>query len=77
MILSLRVKHRLTIEEICGYFKEEYKIIIHKGDMIGYLENLIYSLESIKNILEGIFDLDPKYIDEIKEIPNLIEQIKY
>ncbi|MFX1290544.1 MAG: DEAD/DEAH box helicase [Promethearchaeota archaeon] len=77
MILNLRIKHRLTIEEICNYFSEEYKIIIHKGDMIGYLENLIYSLESIKNILEGIFDLDPQYEIEIREIPNLIEQIKY
>ncbi|MCK4382381.1 MAG: hypothetical protein KAW66_03725, partial [Candidatus Lokiarchaeota archaeon] len=77
IILNLRVEHKLTIEEICNYFVEEYKIVIHKGDMIGYLENLIYSLESIKNILEGIFDLDSKYKLEIQEIPNLIEQIKY
>ena len=45
--------------------------------MIGYLENLIYSLESIKNIIEGVFDLDSKYKAEIQEIPNLIKQIKY
>ena len=77
IILNLRVEHKLTIEEICRYFVEEYKIVIHKGDMIGYLENLIYSLESIKNILEGIFDLDSKYKLEIQEFPNLIEQIKY
>jgi len=77
MILNLRVKHRLPIEEICNYFIEEYKIVIHKGDMIGYLENLIYSLESIKNIIEGVFDLDSKYKVETQEIPNLIEQIKY
>ncbi|MFX1375942.1 MAG: DEAD/DEAH box helicase [Promethearchaeota archaeon] len=77
MILNLRTEQNLTIEEITDYFIEEYKIIIHKGDMIGYLENLIYSLESIKNILEGIFDLDPKHKIEILKIPKLIEKIKY
>jgi superfamily II helicase len=56
---------------------EEYKIIIHKGDIIGYLENLIHSLESIKNILEGNFDLDPQYKIEVQSIPKLIDQIKY
>ena len=77
IIINLRIEHRLTIEQIFDYFNEEYKIVIHKGDMIGYLENLIYSLESIKNILEGIHDLEPKYKIDIQEIPNLIEQIKY
>ena len=77
MIINLRVEKNLTIEEICNYFVEEYKIVIHKGDMIGYLENLIYSLESIKNILEGNFNLDPKYKVEVQEIPKLIRQIKY
>jgi helicase len=77
MILNLRVEQNLSIEEICNYFSEEYKIVIHKGDLIGYLENLIYSLESIKNILEGNFDLDQKFKVEVQEIPKLIEQIKY
>ena len=77
MIINLRVEKNLTIEEICNYFVEEYKIVIHKGDMIGYLENLIYSLESIKNILGGNFNLDPKYKVEVQEIPKLIRQIKY
>jgi superfamily II helicase len=77
MILNLRVEQNLSIEEICDHFVEEYKIVIHKGDMIGYLENLIYSLESIKNILQGNFDLDQKFKAEVKEIPNLIEKIKY
>ncbi|MFX0028070.1 MAG: DEAD/DEAH box helicase [Candidatus Hermodarchaeota archaeon] len=77
IIINLRIYNKLTIEQICDYFEEEYKIVIHKGDMIGYLENLIYSLESIKNILEGIHDLDSKYKIELHEIPNLINQIKY
>jgi len=77
IILSLRTEDGLSIEGICDFLKEEYKIVIHKGDMIGYLENLIYSLESIKNIIEGVFDLDSKYKAEIQEIPNLIKQIKY
>lgn len=77
MIIDLRINQKLTIEQICDYFEEEYKIIIHKGDLIGYLENLIYSLESIKNILEGIYDLGTKYKSEIINIPNLIDQIKY
>ena len=77
IILNLRVEHNLSIEEICDHFNEEYKIIIHKGDMIGYLENLIYSLESIKNILEGNFDLEQKFKVEVQEIPNLIKKIKY
>ncbi|MBY8990565.1 MAG: DEAD/DEAH box helicase [Candidatus Lokiarchaeota archaeon] len=77
MILNLRVEHNLSIEEICDHFNEEYKIVIYKGDMIGYLENLIYSLESIKNILEGNFDLEQKFKVEVQEIPNLIEKIKY
>ncbi|MHA2256486.1 MAG: DEAD/DEAH box helicase [Promethearchaeota archaeon] len=77
MILNSRIKDELTIEEICYFFEEEYKFLIHKGDLISYLENLIYSLESIKNIVEGIPNLDPKYQIEIQEIPNIIEKIKY
>ncbi|MFX1572054.1 MAG: DEAD/DEAH box helicase [Promethearchaeota archaeon] len=75
LILNLRIKKKFTIEEICNYFEEEYNIIIFKGDVIDYLENLIYSLESIKNILEGI--LHSNYESDIGEIPKLIEQIKY
>ncbi|MFX1477829.1 MAG: DEAD/DEAH box helicase [Promethearchaeota archaeon] len=77
MILEFRVKDGLTIEEIGERFEEFYKIIIFKGDIIDYFENLIYSLESIKQILEGVFDLDQKYQKGIEEIPNLIEKIKY
>jgi helicase len=77
MMLDLRIKHNFTIDEICNYFEEEYKIIIFKGDIIDYLENLIYTLESIKNIMEGVFDIDTKTRAEIEEIPRLIDQIKY
>jgi helicase len=77
MILKLRIDQNLSIEEICDYFEEEYKIIIHKGDLIGYLENLIYSLESIKNMLEGNLKLNQSFKTEVQEIPKLIEQIKY
>jgi len=77
MILRLRIEYNLSIEEICNHFAEEYKIIIHKGDIISYLENLIYSLESIKNILDGNFELEQKFKGEVEEIPTLIDKIKY
>ncbi|MFX0104899.1 MAG: DEAD/DEAH box helicase [Candidatus Hodarchaeota archaeon] len=77
LILNLRVKNNMKIEEISNYLAEVYKILIFKGDIIDYLENLIYSLESIKNIAEGITNLDENYKKEINEIPNLIENIKY
>ena len=77
LILNLRIKYNMTIEEISSFLMEEYKLIVFKGDLITYLEELIYSLESIKNIAEGISNLDESYLREIKEIPNLIENIKY
>ncbi|UCD01192.1 MAG: DEAD/DEAH box helicase [Promethearchaeota archaeon] len=77
LILNLRIKENMKIKEISNYLAEEYKIIIFKGDLIDYLENLIYSLESIKNIAEGITNLDENYKKEIKEIPELIDRIKY
>ncbi|MFW9999561.1 MAG: DEAD/DEAH box helicase [Candidatus Hodarchaeota archaeon] len=77
LILNLRVKENMTIEEISNYLINEYKILVFKGDLIDYLESLIYSLESIKNIAEGIPNLDEDYIRETIEIPNLIENIKY
>ncbi len=77
MILNSRVEHKLTIEEICRTFEDEYKIKIFKGDVIDYLENLIYSLESIKNLLEATSHLDPIYHAELQEIPKIISKIKY
>ncbi len=76
LILKLRVEEKLSIEQITHYFKEEYQILIFKGDVIDYLENLIYSLESIKNISEGIYNLDSSYLEEISEIPEIIKDIK-
>jgi len=77
LIVNLRIKEGMTIEEISNYLIEEYKILVFKGDLIDYLENLIYSLESIKNIADGLSNLNENYVREIKEIPNLIESIKY
>ena len=77
MILNSRIIHKLSIEEICRSFEDDYKIKIFKGDVIDYLENLIYSLESIKNIFEGISRIEPAHQDEINEIPRIIALIKY
>jgi len=77
LILNLRVTENMTIEEISNYLSEQYKIAVFKGDLIDYLENLIHNLESIKNIAEGLSNLDEKYVKELIEIPNLIEKIKY
>jgi helicase len=77
MILNSRIIQKLSIVEICQRFEEDYKIKIFKGDVIDYLENLIYSLESIKNIVEGISRIDPAYQAEISDIPRIISLIKY
>jgi helicase len=77
LILNLRIRENMTIEEISNHLIKDYKILVFKGDLIDYFENLIYSLESIKNIAEGISNLDENYIRQIKEIPTLIENIKY
>ncbi len=77
LIMNLRIEEMMTIEEISNYLREEYKIVIFRGDLIQYLENLIYSLESIKNISEGITNLNENYVKEIRNIPGLIEKIKY
>ena len=55
---------------------EPYKILIFKGDIIDYLENLIYSFESILNILKGIPKLDSLYKNELDKIPLIVERIK-
>jgi len=76
IILSLRTEDGLNISEICDLLKEEYKILVFKGDIIDYFENLIYSLESIKNISEGISNLASEYRTELSEILGLIAKIK-
>jgi helicase len=77
MILNARVRHKLTIEKICETFEKEYKIKIFKGDLVSYLEELIHSLENVKNISGCLSNLDVNYRKEILEIPVLIAAIKY
>jgi len=76
MLLSFRINDNLSIEEISKLFEDDYKILIFKGDIIDYLENLIYSFESILNILNGIPEIYLIYRDEMDEIPRIIEKIK-
>ncbi|MFX0077436.1 MAG: DUF5814 domain-containing protein, partial [Candidatus Hermodarchaeota archaeon] len=76
LILNLRIENKFSIREISEFLEEEYKILIYKGDITDYLENLIYSFESILNISKGISNLDPNYEKEISEIPEIIENIR-
>ena len=76
IILKLRTEEKFSIEEISDYLEEELKILIYKGDITDYLENLIYSFEGILNIAKGILNLDPDYEKEILEIPKIIENIR-
>jgi helicase len=76
IIYDLRTSKKFSIEQISEYLKDEYELVVFKGDLIDYLESLIYSLESIKNISEGVINLAPDYREEILKIPSLIENIK-
>lgn len=76
LLLSLRIDDRLSIKEISQFFEEEYKILIFKGDIIDYLENLIYSFEGILNILKSIPKLDSIYEHELDKIPLIVDRIK-
>ncbi|MBY9020277.1 MAG: DEAD/DEAH box helicase [Candidatus Lokiarchaeota archaeon] len=76
LILSLRIENNFSIKEISEYLEDELEIMIYKGDITDYLENLIYSFESILNISKGIQNLDPTYNEEISDIPNIIERIR-
>ena len=76
IILNLRIDNKYSIRQISEYLEEELKILIYKGDITDYLENLIYSFESTLNISKGIKNLDSEYEKEILEIPNIIEKIK-
>jgi len=77
IIFRLRTEDKLSIEEISEFLDNDYKILVFKGDIIDYLENLIYSFESILNISRGISEfLDPNYEKELIEIPNVIKNIK-
>ena len=76
IILDLRTEQKLSVEAIHDYLKEYYSIVVFKGDLIDYLENLIYSFESIRNIVKGIPNLDSSYQKELDMIPDLVEKIK-
>jgi len=76
IILNLRIDNKFSIRQISEYLEEELKILIYKGDITDYLENLIYSFESTLNISKGIKNLDSEYEKEILEIPNIIEKIR-
>jgi len=76
IILNLRTKNHLSIDDISDYLMEEYSIQVFKGDIIDYLESLIYSFESLFNISKGLPNLDPDYKRELIEIPEIIERIK-
>jgi len=76
ILLNLRIENRFSISEISEYLENELKILIYKGDITDYLENLIYSFESILNISKGISNLDSDYEEELLEIPSIIENIR-
>ncbi|MFX1555949.1 MAG: DEAD/DEAH box helicase [Promethearchaeota archaeon] len=77
LVLKLRVDEKLSIEQISDYLKENYEIMVFKGDLIDYLENLIYASESIISISNGIANiLDSEYEKELLEIPHIIHRIK-
>jgi helicase len=76
ILLELRIKENFSIEEMRQYFDEEYKILIFKGDIIDYLENLIYTFESIAHIVKAIVKIDKEYDNELEQIPDTIAAIK-
>ncbi len=76
IIFSLRTDENFEISEISEYLSKKYGLLVFKGDIIGYLENLIYSLESIQNIAKGIINLDEEFKYEISKIPEIISKIK-
>jgi helicase len=76
ILLTLRIEDKLSVEEIRDYFEEKYKIMIFKGDIIDYLENLIYTFESISHIAKAIENIDSQYKNELEEIPNTILAIR-
>ncbi|MBD3194868.1 MAG: DEAD/DEAH box helicase [Candidatus Lokiarchaeota archaeon] len=76
IILDLRIEDKMSVDEIYQFLEDEYQILIFKGDLIDYLESLIYSFESIKNIVDGIPNLSSQYERELQEIPEIVKKIK-
>ena len=76
ILLSLRIDNKLSVDQIREYFEDEYKIMIFKGDIIDYLENLIYTFESVSHIAKTITKLDTDYKNELEQIPKTILAIR-
>jgi len=76
LILSLRVEEDYSIDEIREYLEKEYNILVFKGDLMDFLESLIYSLESVLEIAKSIKTINIGYKNEIIEIPKYIKKIK-
>ena len=58
--MRLRTEDNLSVEAISSYLLDVYNIMVFKGDLIDYLESLIYSLEGILNIAKGLNRINPK-----------------
>jgi helicase len=78
LILSLRTEDNFSIDEIRNYLEEEYNVLVFKGDLMDFLERLIYSLESVLEIAQSIGNIKNNriYKNEILELPNYIKKIK-
>jgi superfamily II helicase len=76
IILELRTEDHYTISEIRQYLQNQYNLTVFKGDIIDYLNSLIYSFQSIKNIALGLPTLKDSYKTEIKKIPKIVRNIK-
>ena len=76
LILSLRIEEKLSVGEICEYLRDEYEIIVFKGDIVDFLETFIYSIESITEIARSIKNLDPTYLNQLEEISIMVEEVK-
>ncbi|MHA1777150.1 MAG: DUF5814 domain-containing protein [Promethearchaeota archaeon] len=64
----------LSISEIVQVFKDEFEIKIFPGDLIDYLERIIYSLLAIQKIGKSV-TVSPQTMLQLKEIPKLINQL--
>jgi len=76
LILSLRIEEKLSVGEICENLREEFEIVIFKGDIVDFLETFIYSIESIVEIAKSIKNLDSVYLNQLEEILSMIKEIK-
>lgn len=75
LIFSWRVEKKFTIDEIFSHLLENFEILIYRGDLIDFFENLIHSFETIRNICEAM-TLNDAFKNKISKIPDIIETIK-